>query len=328
MNNYLFFRTDRIGDFLVSAILLQSIKRNNDKSCISIIASKKNYFYIKKMNFIDEVYLYPDSLIKKIFFFLKLNKKKYDLIVALDGKKRSIYFSLFLRSKKKFLMTTKSLFQKMFNKFFTKIFLFKKSKNKLIEIKELLKIIGMNFQQEDIFFLKNQKISQKKISLIPNFSIFHFDEKWIYQDYIKKYKPIQPENKEFEIFIENLIKRLDQNLVISTGVKINEILLTFLKKFNKINDNLYEKNISGKIVQVYINIDFLELNYLIKNCNQIITCHGASTHVASAYGKKILDIFDKSQDEFYSKWNSHINNYYYFYRENFSNLSQKIINKL
>jgi len=69
MNNYLFFRTDRIGDFLVSAILLKSIKRNDAKSWISIIASKKNYFYIKKMKFIDEVYLYPDSLIKKIFFF-------------------------------------------------------------------------------------------------------------------------------------------------------------------------------------------------------------------------------------------------------------------
>ena len=29
MNNYLFFRTDRIGDFLLSAILIKSIKKND-----------------------------------------------------------------------------------------------------------------------------------------------------------------------------------------------------------------------------------------------------------------------------------------------------------
>ena len=41
MNNYLFFRTDRIGDFLVSAILLNSIKRNDEKSHITIVCSKE-----------------------------------------------------------------------------------------------------------------------------------------------------------------------------------------------------------------------------------------------------------------------------------------------
>ena len=72
MNNYLFFRTDRIGDFLVSAILLNSIKRNDEKSHITIVCSKKNFFYVNSLKFIDEVYLYL-KIIEK--FFLKLNKK-------------------------------------------------------------------------------------------------------------------------------------------------------------------------------------------------------------------------------------------------------------
>ena len=80
MNNYLFFRTDRIGDFLVSAILLNSIKRNDKNSSIIIIASKKNYFYIKSFNFIDEVILYPDNFFKKIKLFFYLFKKKYNLV--------------------------------------------------------------------------------------------------------------------------------------------------------------------------------------------------------------------------------------------------------
>ena len=66
MNNYLFFRTDRIGDFLVSAILIKSIKRNNQNSYIIVISSESNYYYIKSFSFFDEVILYPKNYLKKI----------------------------------------------------------------------------------------------------------------------------------------------------------------------------------------------------------------------------------------------------------------------
>ena len=42
MNNYLIFRTDRIGDFFISSILIKSIKENDPKANIIIIASDKN----------------------------------------------------------------------------------------------------------------------------------------------------------------------------------------------------------------------------------------------------------------------------------------------
>ena len=76
MNNYLFFRTDRIGDFLVSAILIKSIKRNDKNAHISVVTSSKNHFYVKSLDFIDDVFLYPNIFIKKFFFFLNLKKKK------------------------------------------------------------------------------------------------------------------------------------------------------------------------------------------------------------------------------------------------------------
>ena len=57
MNKYIFFRTDRIGDFLMSLILFKSIKRSDNKSKITIVASKKNYEYIKKSEYVDEVIL-------------------------------------------------------------------------------------------------------------------------------------------------------------------------------------------------------------------------------------------------------------------------------
>ena len=43
MSKYLIFRTDRVGDFLLSLILINSIKRNDPSSHITLVASKKNY---------------------------------------------------------------------------------------------------------------------------------------------------------------------------------------------------------------------------------------------------------------------------------------------
>ena len=47
MNQYLIFRTDRIGDFLLSAILIKSIKRNDPNAFIKVVASESNFDYIK-----------------------------------------------------------------------------------------------------------------------------------------------------------------------------------------------------------------------------------------------------------------------------------------
>lgn len=328
IKNYLFFRTDRIGDFLMSAILIKAIKRNDEQSHISVVASEKNYFYIRTLDFIDEVYLYPSNFIKKIFFFLNLNRKNYESICALDGKKRSIYFSIFLKSKYKFLMTTKLIFKKLLNSFFSKIFVFQQSKNKLFEILNVLELLKMTFKEEDIYYLKDQNIKSKNIKKISDYLIFHFDEKWIFNDYIIKYQSIEPTKSELDFFINELSKKTNKNIIITTGIKINDLLKDFMNSSKKVSVNLYEKKYNEKTIQLYTNINFFDLKYLIKDCSYIITCHGAATHIASAFNKKIYDIFDSSQKLFYSKWNSHMKNYNFFYRENFKNLTQKILLKI
>ena len=58
MNNYLIFRTDRIGDCILSQILINSISRNDRKSRIYIIASEKNFFYVNRFNNIYKVFLF------------------------------------------------------------------------------------------------------------------------------------------------------------------------------------------------------------------------------------------------------------------------------
>ena len=225
-------------------------------------------------------------------------------------------------------MTTKKIYKNLLNYFFSKIYLFDESKNKLEEIKDVLSLSRMSFDKDDINFLKEYKIYSKKINLIKDFIIFHFDEKWINDQYIKKYKSIEPNLNNLEEFIHNLIKKTKKNLVITTGTKNNNLIKKLLLSFSKENDNLYTKSFNNKLIHLYINIDFFELEYLIKNSSCLIGCHGASTHLASSHGVKIYDIFDFSQKNFYLKWNNHIDNYSYFYRENFSDLNRKILNSI
>lgn len=93
-NKYIFFRTDRIGDFLMSAILMKAIKRSDINSHIIVVASKKNFYYIKNFPYVNETILFPDNYFKKIYFYSKFFFNKFFLICILDGKK-DLYIFLF-----------------------------------------------------------------------------------------------------------------------------------------------------------------------------------------------------------------------------------------
>ncbi len=66
MSKYLIFRTDRIGDFLLSCILIKSIKRNDSNSHITVLASDKNFNYINSFIYIDKVLILKKGLINKL----------------------------------------------------------------------------------------------------------------------------------------------------------------------------------------------------------------------------------------------------------------------
>ena len=189
INKYIFFRTDRMGDFLLSAILIKSIKRSDKKSFITVVASKKNYLYIKNFEFIDEVILFPNSYLSKIIFYFKFIYKRFYLIGILDGKKRSMYFSLLTRSKYKILFTYNKFYKTFFNYFFFKIFYDNDCKNKISETKEFLRILDFELEPKDFNTIDKNTVLMRdfKIPFSNRFSLLHFDEKWIFNDYIKNY---------------------------------------------------------------------------------------------------------------------------------------------
>ena len=116
--NYLIFRTDRIGDFLITLPLIKSIKRNDLNSTIDIVTSTKNETHIKSNSSVDNTFLLKsNSFIDKITLFFKLKKKKYDFIIVADKKNRSILISLFLLSKKKIFNISKTIQKKLLSFF-------------------------------------------------------------------------------------------------------------------------------------------------------------------------------------------------------------------
>ena len=78
MKKFLIFRTDRVGDFILSCILIKSIKRNEPSSEITVICSDQNFEYVKSYSLVDNAKLYPKKFIKisektdvQLFFLMR-----------------------------------------------------------------------------------------------------------------------------------------------------------------------------------------------------------------------------------------------------------------
>ena len=196
MNKYIFFRTDRIGDFLLSAVLIKSIKRNDSSSHITVVGSKKNYNFIKDINFVDTAIIYPEKFFDRFIFFFNLINKKYFFSCVLDGKKRSIFASILINAKVKIFCSYKLFFKYIFYPFFKKILIDSDCSTKIDEMKFILKILNYDFENNDLNILTERKYNHDIIfdflDKKDNFILFHLDEKWIYDHYLKSYQIIEP----------------------------------------------------------------------------------------------------------------------------------------
>ena len=182
-------------------------------------------------------------------------------------------------------------------------------KNTQIEIiKIVCKKININFEEDSLNFLDDRRHPVLNIPF-SKYLLLHFDEKWIYNNYIKKYKNIEPTKNELIDFIRNLVKK--NNLIITTGREISKLL----------NDIRFE--IDYKEVKIFDKQNLLEIENIVFNSSLLISCHGWITHIAAAKNIKQIDIIDNSYP--YDKWTSHLRNYNCLHRKSFKVLSKEII---
>ena len=217
-NKYLIFRTDRLGDFLISAILIKCIKENDPNAHITIIASKLNSSFIKTFPYVDNVIELKNRLSDKIVLFFKLRKFLFKNIIIHDNKKRSKIISFFLKYDKKILISD---------------FL---NLSQIEIIKKILKELNFYYSTNSLNFLEHEtKLFQNNEKIIQ----IHFDEKWIYKDYIKKYKKIEPNKDEFLLMLDKIQTYKNLKMIITTGHKSPEIINAVKQELNKRKIKLY-----------------------------------------------------------------------------------------
>ena len=342
--NYLIFRTDRIGDFLITSTLIKAIKRNDLKSKIYIVASDKNKEFIKKYNLVDEVFLLKSNkILDKINLYFELRKYKFDNIIISDKKNRSIILGLFLKSEKKIFNVSKKFQKMILSVFYNNVFL----DNDRVEEQSIKNIISdncrslnFNLEDQDFHYLKsnqfqNEFLHNNFLNLDNlDFLLFHYDEKWEIENYTKLFKKassltdINIDPKIFTNFLSNLSAKTSKKIIITTGTINTRVIETLKGSSNKINEFLYELDLNNGKVYLLINENFFSISHLISKSSLFISCHGAFTHIASNYKIKILDIIEKDKIIHYGKITKHMKNYKSLYRDNFEKLSKDIINNL
>ena len=292
MNNFLIFRTDRVGDLLFSLLLIKTIKKNFPNSKITLISSEKNHLYAKTFKSIEKVIVLKNNFISKVKIIFTLRSKKYDAIIIHDGKNRSKFISYFLKTKLKITCVT--------NLIDTQIDI----------IKKVCKKTQIKFDEKSLNFLDERNYPPLKIPF-DKYIHLHFDEKWIYKDYIGEYENIEPSKGELINFI-NKITSKNKKLIITTGKQIPQLL------------GQIKLEIDSSRVIIFKDQDLLELENIVAHSDLLITCHGWITHIASAKQVKQIDIIDSSYP--YDKWTSHLRNYNSINRKKFERLSEEIIN--
>ncbi len=293
MNKYLIFRTDRIGDFLVTAILIKCIKDNDVNAHITIVASSKNYDYIKSFKSVDEVILLKTNLINKILLVIKLFKERFKYIILHDDKKRSHLIAFFLKKELKISLN------------------YEKTKTHLEILEIISKLLNFKLEENHFNILQDREINDLSFS---NFVQLHFDEKWIHNNYIEKFVNIEPNPRELASFINSIGIKTNKKVLLTTGKTPPSVLLEALNMCKNKNI-LFLKNLS-----------FIELENIILKSDLLISCHGSVSHVASAKRIKQIDIIDTSYP--YNIWTHHFRNYNSVNRDKFAILAKKILEKI
>ena len=322
--NILIFRTDRIGDLLLTCPTIITIKKHFSKSKVSIVTSEKNYYYAKTLGIFDNVYLFPKkNLLRKIKFIYKMSKLFFDYVYIFDGKERSIITTSFIKSKNKIaLAAINKSYYKMFN---IKFFIDNKNESLSEIFQKIIDYTNIPTKINNYKFLSEKKDNKFSLNIpVKNYIHLHFDEKWIDDLYIKNYTSINPSYEQLLSFFNSLSR--ENNLLITTGVVDFELLNSLINNFfKKINEKIFVKKTDKNNIFFVFKPNFDDIESLLRNAKTLISCHGAITHAANSFNVKSIDIIEKERSDFYNRFTSYLSNYKSVYRSSFDILSKDLI---
>ena len=323
----LIFRTDRIGDFIISCPFILSYKKKYKDNKIVIISSEYNFNYIKNFKFINKIFPLKNEIkfIKKIFVLIKmiflLRSMNFSDIIVLDGKKRSFFISLFLKGKKSILLQSKSL------EFFSKIFKYKIVHNYELQdqfknISYLASLLNFNINNNDIEVYKSYNFNNS-INLEQKYIVIHLDEKWFTKYYYKDFTDINPTSEQLKIFIEKIFYSLDgvYNIVLTSGSKELNVLKKFTDEFElNVNEKFLQKKIQDKYIFFMRKSTFNDLELIIKKSSFLICCEGGVSHASHNFKVKTLALFQSNRFQHTKFWTGHMSNLILYERKNMQDM--------
>tara|TARA_B100000767_G_scaffold156919_2_gene147532 strand:- start:1816 stop:2853 length:1038 start_codon:yes stop_codon:yes gene_type:complete len=309
MKKIIFFRNDRLGDFIILTNLIKSIKNKYKDSQITVLCSPLNYNFIKKCKIVDEVIVYSKafSLLAKIKILRKILNSNYFASFAVDGKSFSNFCNFFISSKYKFGLVYK---YKLLNLWFSKpnflynYFVFNKfeiftSKKNLTKIEHLPtkfirlgNFLGLNLKITDNYYFEtnkneNLKFNKFKIkNLQKKFILIHLDEKW---------KDIALIDSDLFINLLYFQKKIRKQLVITS-------FNNHLNYFKNLKKNIQQHKTSKNIL-IIENSNLFFFERLINASACAISCHsGFLVQIAGANSTNLIDIINKQDYKWYSSW--------------------------
>ena len=84
VESILVLRYDRIGDMVVTTPLFKALRDRFPEAKISVLASQSNAKIIENNPNINQVYVFPSSLIKRLLLLAKLRAEQFSLLIDLE----------------------------------------------------------------------------------------------------------------------------------------------------------------------------------------------------------------------------------------------------
>ena len=236
MIKFLIFRTDRIGDYIFSRILIEAIKSKYPNNRIDCVCSLYNSKYIKYYNDIKNIYIldkYNLSLL--IRNIIKINKVKYDYLIVLDGKRRSIFFSLLLKAKRKYAILKHFRPLKLLKVFYSDFFINSEVNSQFDNFASVVNYLNIKIPKKINYYnsYNFKKIYFKKLK--SKYTLLHLDEKWFEGYHYSDFNYMGLNANNINNFLFFLLKKFKKKIVITSGFKkistLDEIInLNFEKK--------------------------------------------------------------------------------------------------
>ena len=326
MDKYLIFRTDRIGDFIFSRMLVQSIKEKNPKSQIDFVCSEYNSKYVRNYKDITNVYIldkYNFRLMVNNLF--RINKQEYDYLIILDGKRRSIFFSTILKATNRIAIVKDFRPKFILRFFFNKYFINSELNSQFYNFCSIINYLDFKVPKK-IDYYRNYKFEKfTPLNNIKNFLLLHLDEKWFKGHYYSDFEYMDLKIKNFYSLIKTIRKNFKKRIIITSGgYRIKDLNLIINKYFQKIDKNIYISKKFKKDLIFIDNTSFRQLEAVVKKSSFVICCEGAISHVSNAFNIKTIALVNTPGINTALFWTNHMNKIKLLGRTNITNICKKL----